>query len=291
MNEDLKINIFQVAHHFIGGAVGFKVGRTLGFNAGAIIGGLRAYRHLIAAPLFAAQGAAIGDITGAIIGSVAGGIVGTAGIYNAINSVAFQPIIQAVDSITNNNIISTSEASRIAYTNAGKAAAIAIDAISENQLVIGAAVTAAALGTLGYMTYEHIRKEQSITQEEIATKQKLLSEEEIRMGESFNELSYIISDTINKTQNEELKKLHQQLIDQYFEQKIIDPKNIHLITLKYQEVVDQLPERKLQELTKLGNNILNSIAKCIELEKNLLGKNTSKILESRRENNDSELKR
>lgn len=295
VTENIKSVVFSSAGAFLGSAVGLPLGAKIGFDAGLHAGHYTATfldpqsqaLPFFTMPLGAAIGTAVGATLGVYTGTIAGGASGmalsnvTTGIYNAVNSYAFQPIINATSSVAGS--ISITEAARVAYENAGALAKSAGAVLSENQLLIGAAATAAVVGIGGYKIYEHLKAEQ----EDFKFQNDPLLKEQEHLNKQFQKLSLIISDASTKTQNAELKALHEQFVQQYFgkEDKIVE--TIHNLTLKYNEVMPQLLEPKLKEVIDLGSDIYRSIAKCQKLEK-AVGKHSADVLDSRHAANSSD---
>lgn len=66
----------------------------------------------------------------------------------------------------------------------------------------------------------------------------------------------------------------------------INSEKLAQITKIYQEAMDKFPENKLEEVTKLGSEVIKSVAKCQDLEK-AVGKHSANIIESKHAANKS----
>ena len=151
----------------------------------------------------------------------------------------------------------------------------ALSFIGQHQLAIGVATTAVVVGTLAYEAYKHTspeQREQAVThvaklfKSKGKTSKEELETEEQNLSTSFQSLQEILSKC---TGNEKLREINNKLLEEHYSKGVIKPETILEVKKAYEAVVEQLPEKKLPEVTKLSIALLESVGKCKVLQEKL----------------------
>ncbi len=281
MKEIIEDSLWNLANSSANHAFGMVVGGGLGIAGGGLVGGFLGFKignnsdpckdgQMLTTIGGALAGAYFGGWTGAGIGAVSG----VSGPINLITT----PFYSVFNSLSSAVGVVAENASNIASA-AGNAA---LGFVSQHQVAIGVSTVAAAVGTLGYMAYNHFPKEQlkdyvsSLSKPTEAQKlHETLAQEDKILESNFRNLEKILGQAA--AHDSELDKSNKKLLNEYFTNREIKLETILEIKAVYEKIIEKLPEKKLEEVKSASIALIESVGKCNGLRERILPKSKSNV--------------